>query len=150
MAQSHLPPVTDEAVELLGDEFRTGASESTGGTFYNIRECPTGNDAVIGKYQDAGNHTQTADHAPAGRTALLFAQQLHRRDGISSTAASDQDFRHHDRHADNHDTYQVDKHEGAAAILPGDVRELPDISQAHGRSRDCQNERHPRGPVAVK
>ena len=50
-------------------------------------------------------------------------------EGVAAGFAADRHFADHDRHAEEEDAEQVDKHECAAAVHSGDVGELPDISE---------------------
>ena len=69
--------------------------------------------------------------------------------GPIPAAPADQDFRHHDGHADENDAGQVDKHERTAAVFASHVREFPDVPETDRRTGCGQDENHPRRPLAV-
>ena len=85
-----------------------------------------------------------ADPAPPAGLAFLLAQKLHRRNRVAASTPADQDLGHHHRQTNEQHTGQVDEHEGTAAVLASNVRELPDVAQSNRRSRYGQYERHSR------
>ena len=67
----------------------------------------------------------------------LAGQSKHRINGALTATPPDQHLSHHDRNPDAGDAEQIDQHKGAATVFTGDVGELPDIPQPHGRAGRC-------------
>ena len=82
-------------------------------------------------------------------TPLLGHQGAHGIDGALAAAPSEHDLGDHDGDADGHGTQDVDQDKGPAAVLPGGVREAPDVAEPHSRAGRGQDEGQATGPHAM-
>ncbi len=120
----------------------------TDGVHY-IGEGPAGDDAIEREDNEAGEHARPAHQAPVAAGTRLQRQMLHGMGGIALGAPTDHHLGHHDGHADDDNTEQIDQHEGAAAVLAGDVGKFPDIAQPDRGAGGGQDKGHTPRPVGM-
>ncbi len=109
-----------------------------------VVERPARDHRVVAEQDEAAQHAPHPDDAPRGSDRLL--ERAHH---ALLRRAPDQDLGHHDRQADGGDAHQVDQHERAAVVLPGDEGELPQVAEADGAPGGREDEADARAPVAA-
>ena len=107
---------------------------------------PAGDHDVEGQDDEAGDHAEPPDHAPAGPAALEFPERF---DGLGLCGPADHDFGDEDGQSDQSDAEEVDEHEEPATVLARDVGELPDVAQSDGGTGRRQDEAGSGCPVAT-
>ena len=143
----HLPAdrlarVADEAGEVAAVAARRRVPEGACQGAEEVLQGPAGDDRVVAEDEKAGGDGEPAGEAPVrgGRGALVGGHR------IALGAAAERQFGDHDGRADQGDADQVDDEKGAAAVLPGDVGEPPDVAQTDGGADGRQHEAPSRGP----
>ena len=105
-----------------------------GGVAGHIAQHPAADVAVIGGDDERHRNTRDADPLEAAVAQLAVAI-----DGIGLRAAADGQFREHDRDANEEYDSKVDEDVRSAAAFVGLAGELPDVSEADGRTGCRQN-----------
>ena len=147
--EQHLPGVRQEVVEDPRRELAVGTHEGAATQTEHVRHGPTGDHGVVRENEEAREHTHPTDQGPETAGAAVPNQRAQRVDGTLSPGAAHQDLGNHDRDADGGDADQVDENEGAAAVLAGDVGELPDVTQSDCGTGCGEHEQQAARPHAV-
>ncbi len=131
-----------QAIEHLTTGVTTHTAESAAERGRDVGQCPTGNHQVKTENEKTGQSTEPAGNAPTSTGASLTGQTRHRVIGVLPTTTADHHLGHQQRDADQQNATEIHQHKCAAAVLTGDVGELPDIAQADRRASGGQEE-HP-------
>ena len=134
--EDHLERIAQHGAEPAGDLFGRFADEGAVDVLEPVVHHPAGNGGVIHHQQGTASDGHPAEPVPF--RALGF-QSIVGEGGAPSGRAADGELRRHDRDAEDDEEEEVDEHEDGAAVLPADVRELPDVADADGAARGHQD-----------
>ena len=106
---------------------------------------PTRHHGVVRENDEAGRHSQPANHGP--RPAAQLAESSHR---IFMGMTADHHLGEHDRDPDDHDAEEIEENEGPAAVHAGDVGEFPDIAEPDCRAGRSHDKAEATAPVSAR
>ncbi len=141
--------VGKEGVEFRGDRGRVLAGETTASVLEDVGHGPARYYAVVGCDQVGRQHAGPADQGPVFGTFLAAGHVSHRVGRALPAPAAQHDFGDQDWQGHENNRKQVNQDKGAAAILPGDVREFPDIAEPDGGANGGHQEGETGGPFFV-
>ena len=130
--------------EIPGQEPRGVAGERPAHRPGEVEERPPGDHGVVAEENEPAEHAPHPDDPPAGTD-----HGPERAHDAGLAPAADQDLRHHDREPDGQDARQVDEHECASLVVPGDEGELPEVPQPDGAPGRGEDESETRSPVCT-
>ena len=128
--------VAQHFAEPSGDFLGRFADERSGDVLEAVVHHPAGDGGVIHHEQGTADDGKPAVPVPFG--SLRFEDVIGA-GGTSLRAAADRKLGGQDGDAEDDQEQKVDEHEDGAAVLPADVRELPDVADADraaGRDQD--------------
>ena len=134
--EGQLERVAEHFTEPAGDFLGRFTDERSGDVLQAVVHHPAGDGGVIHHEQGTADDGKPAVPVPFG--ALRFEDVIGA-GGTSLRAAADGELGGQDRDAEDDEEQKVDEHEDGAAVLPADVRELPDVADADraaGRDED--------------
>ena len=128
--EQRFPRVLREGVEERFVGFGgTDACEFARERVDHVFQRPARDHQIEAHDEQRSQNTVVAQDRPAARKGAVGAH------GVAVGIASDGEFRKHDRHAEQQDAEDVDQQERAAAVLPCDIGETPDVAQSDGAAR---------------
>lgn len=138
-----------EGLEHALDRGAIQATEAAGGRLLHVGDGPAHDHAVVTEDEETRDHAHPAEITPGGRGAFLPHQFGHGVNRAAPSTAAKHDLGDQDRRGDQQDAGEVNHYEGAAAVLPKDVGELPDVAEADGGPGGGKDERQAGGPLAM-
>ncbi len=138
MPQGELSRAGQQGVKLSADRGGLPSVEVAARILEYVGHCPAGNHAVISCDQVAGQHAQPADGRPGGGPSRGPGDNGHGIGRALAAPSAHGDFGNQDGKSHKNNDDKVDQYESAAPVFPGDVRELPDITQAYRRTNGRQ------------
>ncbi|MNZ41408.1 hypothetical protein D3C78_589570 [compost metagenome] len=144
-----LPRIGEQGVEQRAAALAIQAGEAAAQRRGGVGQRPAGDHRIEAEDQEAGEHRHAAEAPPVPAGAGLAGHRGDGALGVGAAAPADHELGHQQRDADGQDAGQVDQHEGAAAVLPGDVGKLPDVAQTDRRTGGGEEEYPARRPQAA-
>ena len=126
-----MPWVTDQGPEGGSGDLWIAAEDGALNGLEDVGKDPGDHLGVEGHDEEGGQHAEGTDQPPG----LPFGGQgLQGGDGVALGPAPEGDLGDHHRQTDEQGRQQIDQQEAGAAVFPGHVGKLPDITQADGRA----------------
>ncbi len=123
--------VAQHFAEPAGDFIRRLADERSGDVLEAVVHHPAGDRGVV--HHEEGTADDREPAVPVPFRSFRF-EDVVGAGGTSLRAAADGELGGQDRDAEDDQEQKIDEHEDGAAVLPANVRELPDVADADGTS----------------
>ena len=114
--------------------------EHAAGELEKVAQHPAGHGGVVHHQQAAARHAEPAVEVPLAAGGLQGLVAQHR---AFAAGPAHRQLHGEDGHTHCHQEQQVEQHEHPAAVLPGDIGELPHVADAHRTPRAHQQKAQP-------